>query len=153
MACGVKSLRHTGHRDGSSRMDGMTGKGRKEDELLRQGLGRVKSEEERWEREDWEADDEEEMSAERVDGMVVVVMVLVMEESHDEIIVARGVTDKAISHVPWTTDGRSNHEPTSNKMCVEITCKLVTFIRTRHPNPPVSTTIYINFSNPPSNPS
>jgi len=103
-------------------MEGMTDKGRKEDELLRHGLGRVKSEEERWEREDWEVDDEEEMSAERVVGMAVVLVLVMKKESHDEIIVARGVTDKAISHVPWTTDGRSNHEPTSNKMCVEITC-------------------------------
>ena len=116
MAWGVKSLRHTGHRDGSSMMEGMTDKGRKEDELLRHGLGRVKSEEERWEREDWEVDDEEEMSAERVVGMAVVLVLVMKKESHDEIIVARGVTDKAISRVPWPLeDCRSNHEPTTNK--------------------------------------
>jgi hypothetical protein len=125
MAWGVKSLRHTGHRDGSSRMEGMTGKGRKEDELLRQGLGRVKSEEERWEREDWEADDEEEMSAESVDGMAVVVVMVV-------VIFRWKVTTRSSSREESRTrqfhmclgkpDGRSNHEPTSNKKCVEITC-------------------------------
>lgn len=99
----------------------MTGKGRKEDELLRQGLGRVKSEEERWEREDWEVDEEEEMSAERVAGMVVVVVV-VMKESHDGIIVARGVTSKAFSRVPWITGRPVEPRADNQQKCVEITC-------------------------------
>lgn len=54
----------------------MTDKGRKDDELLRHGLGRVKSEE-RWEKEDWDVDvdDSEEMSAEWVVGIAVVVVI------------------------------------------------------------------------------